>query len=232
MDVIERPRMTRDVSRRRPAGRTRAIKTMSNRRKFIAGLGALATGSAAAVGTGAFTSATAERTVNVQVAGDASAYLGLEPVSGSPNSDYIVVSNQEVSFDFSGDDGDSSGGGTVDGDGFNPDATTRVDDLLRVTNQGTQAVNFWVNIENLGAGSDFLTIEASGNPTSTPGMSTTGASDQLAYDGGNAGDVEEYTLSTGEDIFLHLVVDATGESPNSFTGDVTFVAENDGSPPL
>ena len=210
---------------------------MSNRRKFIAGLGALATGSAAAIGTGAFTSVTAERTVDVQVAGDASAYLGLEPVSQSPNSDYVVMNNGEVSFDFSNADGDSSGGGSVDGDGFNPDATTRIDDVLRVTNQGTQAANFWVNIENLGAGSDFLTIEASGYPTYSSNMgSKTGASTQLAYDGGNDAGVEPYELDTGEDIYLHLVVDATaqgGQSPNSFSGSATFVAASDDSqPPL
>jgi hypothetical protein len=210
---------------------------MSNRRKFIAGLGALATGSAAAIGTGAFTSVTAERTVNVKVAGDASAYLGLEQVNQSPNSDYVLRNNGEVSFDFSGADGDSSGGGSVDGDGFNPDATTRIDDVLRVTNQGTQAANFWVNIENLGAGSDFLTIEASGYPTFSSSMgSKTGASTQLAYDGGNGSSVKPYNLTPGEDIYLHLVVDATaqgGQSPNSFSGSVTFVAASDDSqPPL
>jgi hypothetical protein len=203
------------------------------RRKMLAGLGSVAAGGAAVVGTGAFTSVTADRTVDVTVAGDASAYLGLEPVGASPNSDYVVVNGGEVSLDFSGDDGDSSGGGAVDGDGFNPDATTRINDLLQVTNQGTQDASFWVNIENLGAGSGFVTIEASGYPTFDSSFgSTTGASDQLAYDGGNAGSVAPYTLDEGEDIYLHLIVDASGQSPNSFSGTVTFVAENGGSPPL
>jgi hypothetical protein len=198
---------------------------MANRRKFITGLGALAAGSAAAVGTGAFTSVTAERTVEINVAGDESAYLGLDPVSNSPNSDFVEVNSEEVSLDF------SSSNSNVDGNGFNPDATTRINDLLRVKNQGTQNVNFWVNIENLGAGSDFVTIEASGFPTFDSSFgSTTGASSQLAFDGGNAGSVSPYTLSTGEDIYLHLVADAVGESPNSFSGSVTFVAENDGTP--
>jgi len=206
------------------------------RRNLLIGMGSIAAGGAATIGTGAFTSVTAERTVNVQVAGDASAYLGLDAVDGSPNSDYVVEDNGEVSFDFSNEDGDSSGGGTVDGDGFNPDATTRIDDLLHVTNQGTQPANFWVNIEDLGAGSDFLTIEASGYPTFSNKMGNkTGASTQLAYDGGNDSGVDPYELNVGEDIHLHLVVDATaqgGQSLNSFSGSVTFVAENGGSPPL
>jgi len=195
------------------------------RRKFLIGFGSLAAGGAAAMGTSAFTSVTAERTIDVNVAGDASAYFGLEPVSSSPNSDFVEENSEEISLDF------SSSNSNVNGNGFNPDATTRINDLLRVTNQGTQAVNFWVNIENLGAGSDFVTIEASGYPTFNSNFgSTTGASSQLAFDGGNAGSVSPYTLDTGEDIYLHLVVDAVGESPNSFTGSVTFVAEDDGMP--
>jgi hypothetical protein len=193
------------------------------RRKYLAAFGSLAAGGAAMMGTGAFTSVTADRTVEVNVAGDASAYLGLEPVSASPNSAYVDVSGGEVSFDFS--DSNSN----VGGDGFNPDATTRVNDLLRVTNQGTQAANFWANIENLGAGSDFVSIEAS-NVRSANANDITGASDELAYDGGNASSVDEVTLNPGRSIFLHLIVDAIGESPNSFSGSITFVAENGGSP--
>jgi hypothetical protein len=193
------------------------------RRKYLAAFGSIAAGGAAMMGTGAFTSVTAERTVDVEVAGDDAAYLGLEPVSSSPNSAYVSVDGEEVSFDFS--DTNSA----VDGNGFNPDATSRINDLLLVTNQGTQTVNFWVNISNLGAGSDFVSIEASNNPSATAG-SLTGASSELAYDGGNAGSVDEVSLNPGDAIYLHLIVDATGESSNSFSGTVTFVAEQGGSP--
>ena len=189
-------------------------------------MGSLAAGGATLMGAGAFTSVTADRTVDVNVAGDASAYLGLKPVSSSPNSDFVEVNSEEVSLDFS-----SSNNSNDLGNGFNPDATTRINDLLQVSNQGTQPVNFWVNIKNLGAGSDFVTIEASGYPTFNSNFGkTTGASSQLAFDGGNAGNLKPYTLDTGEDIYLHLVVDAGGELPNNFNGSVTFVAENDGMP--
>lgn len=189
------------------------------------GAGSLAASGAAVLGTGAFTSVTAERTVDVNVAGDASAYLGLEPVSSSPNSDFVEVNGGEVSFDF------SSSNSNVNGNGFNPDATTRINDLLRVTNQGTQAVNFWVDIRNLGAGSDFVSIEASNNPSATAG-SLTGFANELAYDGGNPGDIDlsRQPLGAGDDIYLHLVVDAVGEPDNSFSGSVTFVAEDGGTP--
>jgi len=48
------------------------------RRKFIIGAGALATGSAAAVGTGAFTAAEADRAVDVDVVNDAAGLLGIQ----------------------------------------------------------------------------------------------------------------------------------------------------------
>ncbi|WP_144426048.1 hypothetical protein [Halanaeroarchaeum sulfurireducens] len=200
------------------------------RRKFLATVGSLTAGSAAALGTGAFTSVTADRSVTVEVAGDSEAYLGLEAVSASPNSQYVEKSDGEISFDFSAADNDGS---PVDGggNGFNPDSETRINDLLHVTNQGTQSFNYWVNVSQLGAGSDFVTIEASGYSSISGNMgSTTGASKQLAYDGGNADDVELYQLGPGDDNYLHLVVDAKGESPNNFAGTVTFVAEHDGVP--
>lgn len=189
-------------------------------------MGSLAAAGAAGISTGAFTSVEADRTVDVEVAGDSSAYLGLEPVSNSPNSGFVEVNSEEVSLDF------SSSNSNVNGNGFNPDATTRVNDLLHVRNQGTQNVKFWVNIENLGAGSDFVTIEASNRATfeSNFGGSTTGLSSQLAYDGGNAGSVSPVTIVTGGDLYLHLVADAVGGSPNSFNGSVTFIAEDDGTP--
>jgi len=60
------------------------------RRKFVIGLGALASGSAAAMGTGAFTTAEVERSVSVNVKGDDAAYVRLAPAEG-PNGDYARV---------------------------------------------------------------------------------------------------------------------------------------------
>jgi len=169
------------------------------RRKFVVGLGALASGSAAAVGTGAFTSVTADRAVDVEVAGDASAYLGLEPVSGDPNAAYV----QEVSFDFSSSNPNTSGDL---GDGFNPDSVTVVDDLLRVTNQGTQDVDFSVDLSGLNTGNADVTL-------STDELG--GESDLVA---------NSITMSPGEDIILDLEVDTTGQGPATASGTVTFTA--------
>ena len=109
------------------------------RRKFIAGVGSLAAGAAAVTGTGAFTSVEADRTVNVAVADDASAYLSLDDIDSSPNSEYVDVSGEQVILNL-----DSTNSG---GSGFNAGAKTRIDDLIRVVNQGTQTINVWVTLD-------------------------------------------------------------------------------------
>jgi hypothetical protein len=77
---------------------------MAKRRKFLAGLGALASGSAAAVGTGAFTSASLEnRTVSVGVESDSNSQIGL--VAGDVP-DISENSNGELELDLTGDEGE------------------------------------------------------------------------------------------------------------------------------
>lgn len=110
---------------------------MTNRRKFITGLGALAAGSAAAVGTGAFTSVSASRSVDVAVADDADALLRVIPDkrggSETPNAqEYVDTSDGTVSLDFTGTDSGATG--------INDEATTTIDDILTIENQGTQGV--------------------------------------------------------------------------------------------
>ncbi|WP_336038248.1 hypothetical protein [Halobacterium yunchengense] len=108
------------------------------RRKFIAGVGSLAAASAAAMGTGAFTSVSANRSLSVEVADDADALLGIDDIDDSANSEYVTTEGNTVSIDIS-----SAEGGT----GLNDEATTTIDDLLKITNQGTQDVYVWA--ENL-----------------------------------------------------------------------------------
>ncbi|WP_143103859.1 hypothetical protein [Halorubrum sodomense] len=109
------------------------------RRKFIAGLGALATGSAAAIGTGAFTSLSVSRNVSVSVSPDSNAYLQLKPLS-TPNSNEFV--------DGSGGRSDtlsiSIGENKIGGKGVNEQAETFFDDLFSITNQGSQPVWIWM----------------------------------------------------------------------------------------
>ena len=70
---------------------------MPSRRAVLGGLGGLFAGAAGLIVTGAFDTAEADRTAEVEVAGDAAALLGIEPVEG-PNSEYAEITGGTVVF--------------------------------------------------------------------------------------------------------------------------------------
>ena len=104
------------------------------RRKFVIGAGALATGSAAAVGSGAFTSVEAGRDASVEVASDSNGYLSLEADPTETHGDeYAEETGDTIEFTF---------------DSLNPEAETTIEDLLSVSNEGTQDVEVSVDFED------------------------------------------------------------------------------------
>lgn len=105
------------------------------RRKFLATVGSLTAASAAAIGTGAFSSVTASRAITVQVKGDSNAYLG---ISGDPDYTSETDGTLEINLDGNGN-----------GSGLNGDATTEFADLLTVSNQGTKNALVWVDLNDL-----------------------------------------------------------------------------------
>jgi hypothetical protein len=122
------------------------------RRKFLIGAGSLAAGSAAAVGTGAFTSVSAERTVSVNIVDDNNSLLRLTQSGTGPNSQYAEISNGQVTIDL---DNSDDGGGS----GLNKDSETDIFDIFRIQNQGTQPVFVYVNPESV---TDYVTPDAGG----------------------------------------------------------------------
>ena len=97
-------------------------------------MGALASGAAAGIGTGAFTSVSANRALTVQTKDDSNALLGIKSTGSNNASEYVDNSGNNVSIDISSDDG---------GNGVNDDAITIIRDLLKITNQGSQKVYVW-----------------------------------------------------------------------------------------
>jgi hypothetical protein len=95
-----------------------------DRRKFLIGAGSLAAGSAAAMGTGAFTQAEAARSVEVDVVTDENAYLRL-----TPTSPYAETRSGKLVIDFS-----ENGMG---GQGVNKDSDYLFNDVFGIQNQGT-----------------------------------------------------------------------------------------------
>jgi hypothetical protein len=110
-----------------------------NRRQFVASLGVIASGSAAAIGTGAFSSTEAERNIDVKVAGDSSALLGIQPTDSS-NGNYVdTTSNDALAINLTGSN-NNIGDGLNGGQGLNANAITSIADVFEIKNQGTQTV--------------------------------------------------------------------------------------------
>ncbi|NHN41805.1 DUF1102 domain-containing protein [Halorubellus sp. JP-L1] len=133
------------------------------RRKFMIGVGSLAAGSAAAMGTGAFNFANVERGMSVDVTDDGSAFLSLQDTSP-----YADGSGNQLGLTFDDDAG-------VGGTGVNENSDYSFTGVFGIRNRGSQSVGVWINdndssdaVEFYGAGSsnntDFSTsIEGSGN---------------------------------------------------------------------
>jgi len=102
------------------------------RRTLILGIGVAAAGGA--VGTGAFTSVTADRDVSVDVAGDADAFLSLSALDNPGNGEYAGADDDGSFFiDLTSTD--------AGGSGLNLDGVTAIDEVFQVRNQGTQSID-------------------------------------------------------------------------------------------
>jgi len=99
-------------------------------------MGSLAAGGAAAMGTGAFASVEATRTVTVDVVGDQQAYLGLEA-----DSSYAEHSGKQLKLDFS-----ANGDG---GKGVNADAVTTFDGVFQMANNGPNELDITIDKSDL-----------------------------------------------------------------------------------
>ncbi|MCY4732949.1 hypothetical protein KY092_20680 [Natronomonas gomsonensis] len=115
------------------------------RRNLLIGMGSLAAGGAATIGTGAFTSVDASRTAQINIAGDSSALLALDD-SNSTNADYVEYSTYDEAFiNIESDNSELNESPS----GINTDADTKIDDIFRVRNQGTQEAFVYVDPDSV-----------------------------------------------------------------------------------
>ena len=146
------------------------------RRKFLATVGSIAAGSAAAIGTGAVTSVNADRVVTVETTNDAAAYLSMEG-----DDDFVTDDSGSgvLHLDLGGPDNPNQ----YLGSGFNKDAVTEVSDVVTIRNQGTKDlkvtvsddmanVDVWVGGDNWISPGDttYLSVEVdtrNGEPSGT-----------------------------------------------------------------
>jgi len=165
------------------------------RRKFVVGLGSLAAGGAAAMGTGAFTTVTATRNIDVAVANDSNAYLGLSGYNGA-NSDYVTDDGSAGTLSIDLDPSQSVTGG---GEGVNPNALTEIDFVFEIANQGTQEVD--VTLAKSGANSGLIEFYA-----------TDDASVSDPYSSGTQIDGNSVTLTSGENVIVSIQIDTRGSN--------------------
>jgi hypothetical protein len=160
------------------------------RRKLLAAIGALSGGGAVAMGTGAFTSVSADRDVAVQVADDADALLALRAIG--PNAPYTETSNGTLGIDITGDNATAAGG-----QGVNTNAVTVFKEMFEVQNQGTQDVDVEITpltFIDTDSGNTLLVlvIPKTGFPSVTlsPGDSETYSLVVDAFPGGTSPEIE------------------------------------------
>ena len=105
-------------------------------------MGAMASGGAAALGTGAFSRVESERSVTIQAAEDADAYLGLDEGDTNWADNYVELdSNGHLEVDIA-----ESGN---DGDGVNSNSDTFFDEIIQVTNQGKEEAEICFDLGGL-----------------------------------------------------------------------------------
>ena len=172
-----------------------------DRKKLFFGLG-VASGGAAVIGSGAFSSIQAERGVSIEVVGDDAAYLALEPAEG-PNGQYASINENGLLEVQVSDENEA-----ITGEGVNPNSWYDLGDVFKITNQGSQEVGVWIEHD-----SEYVEFKTGSKPldeNSSPVFAEPGNSlvVRILIDTRNKdGDVE--TLL--DEISIHANADADSE---------------------
>lgn len=187
-----------------------------NRRKFILGLGITAAGGASLIGSGAFTSVGAERTISVETASDSDALLELDALGAAERS----MDGNQVLFSFPGKeesqkDPVGENPNPQNPSGLGPDSVYRfasdINDgtLLRITNSGTQPVDVFARQEDRDSGDPEVTlfnVDADGSGLLHP---------ESPYE----------NLGIGEELCVGFQIDTTGVDVDDYIVTLTIVAD-------
>lgn len=171
-----------------------------NRRTLLLGVTAGASGLA---GTGAFTSASADRSAVVTVADDDEGVLAMEPSPG-PNGEFATLDGGQLALSFGTTD--AGGGGTNSGTELD------VDNVFHLTNLGTQPLYLWADFDGPTLDDSDLWLYPGSSPE-TP-----------LNDGPN----DVLTLPVGETVSIGVHVDTTALDPgDEATPTMTIFADVD-----
>ena len=205
------------------------------------------------LGSGAFTTVTANRSVTVSVADDSGALLKMDATSSNENSAYADESGNDIVVDVAGASGST-------GSGVNDNATTEIFDIFDIVNQGTQPAIVYADPASLGPdafakeGADdtdgiYLDPQVSDMPNvdqdtdgigylrdGTPFASFTGIGGSVlpgsfadnVLETGNtnvAADPEAYLLNPGQSFEFGLNIQTSDAAVDSFEFNVDIVAD-------
>lgn len=131
--------------------------------------------------TGAFTTVTAERTATVNVAGDDAALLGLAPANTANGGEYASTSGGQLEVSL---------------EDLNLNAVTTFDQVVNVTNRGSQDVGVWI-------------VKSGDNPGLVSFYNGTVYDAAHRMDNSSSG---AQVLSPGESIQVSIQVDTSGQS--------------------
>lgn len=167
------------------------------RRKFIAGLGSLAAGSAVVLGTGAYEGAYVhgDRSMEVDVVSDSNGYLKLKDTSP-------MASYEQISGGW--ERGQGAQKLTLTIDRLNPDMDTRLDDVFRVQNTTGRSLRLQIDDSPDWNGSYEDAFQIWAQPSS---------GDAVRLDDGGS-----ITLGAGEEVEINIFVLLGQYNPNGHEG--------------
>lgn len=173
------------------------------RRSFLTAFGASVGATGLTLGSGAFTTVSAERTISVRVADDFRAFLRLEPIPNEGIHGEITerssTAGRVVSFEIPGDgDGENTNSG-----GVAADSVYEFHNLLQVINQGTQSVRVYSTYD--GSLTDIALVNKNGVLRNNPPA-----------------------LAVGDTTNVGLQLDTHNSVPGEYDEDITIVAERVG----
>ena len=119
-----------------------------------------------AAGTGAFTTAEADRTAEVNVAGDANALVGITEAQNTNGNELVDVGGNNGQVEMNLSAAGTQGGAS----GLNEDAATDLGNVLNITNNGEETIQFKIEVATQDVNPRSVHFYVA-NDSSTPGDS-------------------------------------------------------------
>lgn len=151
--------------------------------------------------SGAFTTVSADRSADVQTSGDSSALLAMEPHGSSSNGAYATTSGNQLEISLTE---------------ANLDATTEIDLVFNITNNGQQDVYLWIT--RTGANSDLVGFY---NGTVSSGSNITTSSNRDVVSPGETIEVSieidttDSGLTGSDELLSEITIHADESDPNA-----------------